>query len=921
MIFGKIWLSLLWILPALCTGMTNSVEAKGIDTQVTYPTGLIDTFSPAVAFIAAPHEAVEAEIISGGSVVWSSGEVETRDYQVSGARLDYKGAYTARVRVKQHGSWQEWSQPVEFSTPAQPVVRIVNPAHAGRAMGPMVRVEILVDSPGEPETVTARLGKRVIDLTGKPGNPGVFTGEAQAKEGVGELIASVLVDGRRQEAKSRFWTWNSPQTKGELVVLDLTGLAQWKSAENPEEALRMYDLVHAAAVLQGIVNRKGPRMMIRILETDQEWLEFLRERGGWLENVRLVEFREEGNPEKAFLDVVDRFRKDIRGLVVWDRNVYATSNVASTAAGVDDLLPVRSDAFGTVSMGLRKRFRVVVDLVGKFTGSGQIPDTQLESTGSAKNDAYLWAKVQYLDSGRANPLRLGYWLDSFWLTNPGRQPWWEHCLTNHDWVVRNRGFFFDLANFEDDRPQDDPDQTPGTDYRTFREIMLSAHRMGGGKMIHVAGFTPWAFKYTDHAIPPSPYHPVHTEWGLVHLISAFNGYLDADAHGLSGMSNASLWTQAPMPDRFVQSRLPSRLDMQQRGYMDENGVLAPLGFTMFYIGDFDSAAWVSRRILPLWRDPLRGTVPMGWAINPNLSDRIAPAFLFMHREKTAMDFFTAGDSGAGYVNPTMLFEPRKFSGLPAGDKDWIEHNLELYRKFNYRITGFLINGHAGALTEESLQMTAAFSPDGAASQVWLKGDNRLVDGMPMARMHHDLDPDVQASVDCMNRFRTDGTQFLNFRTILLGPEYITRLTNAAMASRPEAPYAMVDPYTFYYLLRHSLGGTNEKRATFTFDNLPPKVRGGRTLKAVVGVRNDGWDVWKAGSTFLTWGLEESVDWTKTQRVALPHDVAPGEGAVLEFDVLLPQATSEYVLYYDMASDGQAFRNRGGQHWEKRFSAF
>ncbi len=154
----------------------------------------------------------------------------------------------------------------------------------------------------------------------------------------------------------------------------------------------------------------------------------------------------------------------------WDPAVPATSNVATTAAGVEDLLPVRAAA-GTESLAdslAKLGLKLQLDLAGKFTGSGLIPDSETRSTGSAKCDAYLWAKARYLDTGRANARCLGYWLDAFWLKHPGRMPWWENCLSNHDWIVRNRGFLFDLSNWGDESPQDDPGQPVGTDLETFR---------------------------------------------------------------------------------------------------------------------------------------------------------------------------------------------------------------------------------------------------------------------------------------------------------------------------------------------------------------------------------------------------------------------------------------------------------------------
>jgi hypothetical protein len=39
------------------------------------------------------------------------------------------------------------------------------------------------------------------------------------------------------------------------------------------------------------------------------------------------------------------------------------------------------------------------DGTSKFTGSGLIPNSKRNSTGSAKCDAYLWMKDNYIDKG------------------------------------------------------------------------------------------------------------------------------------------------------------------------------------------------------------------------------------------------------------------------------------------------------------------------------------------------------------------------------------------------------------------------------------------------------------------------------------------------------------------------------------------
>lgn len=95
--------------------------------------------------------------------------------------------------------------------------------------------------------------------------------------------------------------------------------------------------------------------------------------------------------------------------MLYDTSVPSTSNVASTIAGVEGWLPVayRPGSAATsvynqlVASGL---LAVKLSLVGKFTGS---------RTGSAKADAYLWCKENYLDTGKTDPRLIAYYVDYY----------------------------------------------------------------------------------------------------------------------------------------------------------------------------------------------------------------------------------------------------------------------------------------------------------------------------------------------------------------------------------------------------------------------------------------------------------------------------------------------------------------------------
>jgi hypothetical protein len=608
-----------------------------------------------------------------------------------------------------------------------------------------------------------------------------------------------------------------------VVISALTGEAEAKDARplvtfdlTPTDG---YDLstaagknnnwaeVHLVAALQGIVNRKEPQLYVTYVSDDAKrpgwidrfWLDHLRAPGGWLETRPLV-------PADSLEALVSRFRDRIKGVVLYDLRVPATSNVASTAAGCEDLLPIPFDPTpGSVYDRLvvrGPRLPVMLRLLkddgaALFTGS---------ETGSAKCDAYLWAKRRYLDTGRCDAARLAYYLDAWWLQKPHKARPNCHSLSNHDYFIARKAFFFDLSPWDDEAPQDDPAQPLGTDYRTLTVLLRAAYdRTRGRQMIHVGGFVPWAWKYTQTA--GGRQGDVASEWQYGAILSCYNAYMDADALGLNAMANASVFRHFPLKRRYAQPK-PTAASLRADGFLDAAGTVVPRTYVSFYVGDYDAAAWLYQRLPTLWRDPARGTVPLGWAFNPNLADRFPVGMDWARRTATPEDAFIAGDSGAGYLNPGNLDRDRVHSHLPSGLSVWEKHCARYYRQWDISMTGFVIDGFAPPMSAEALAAYARFSPDGFAAQKLPRAQG-LVPGSltPFLTMSSDM-PNGHETDEAVSRIRKrldadsgDGPHFHLFRTILWTPTQHKALFDRVNAL-PDV--VVVDPYTLTALLRETL---------------------------------------------------------------------------------------------------------------------
>lgn len=99
-------------------------------------------------------------------------------------------------------------------------------------------------------------------------------------------------------------------------------------------------------------------------------------------------------------------------------------------------------------------------------------------------------------------------------------------------------------------------------------------------------------------------------------------------------------------------------------------------------------------------------------VNPNLSERAPMVFDYVYEHKTRQDFFIAGDSGAGYVIPFGLTAACDYRENPPAIFEWAKYSKPYYERFDYDITGFIINGNE-TVTNEIMAAFNEISPKGS----------------------------------------------------------------------------------------------------------------------------------------------------------------------------------------------------------------
>ncbi len=589
------------------------------------------------------------------------------------------------------------------------------------------------------------------------------------------------------------------------VYVVTSGVTKAASTAN-NDILDGNDMVRLVVSLQGLINRdfgldENHRSIVYYSNdtSDSDWLnEILKD--GVYKNFT----KKPITNKDRFLQTFEHQLKHC-GMVLWDSNVWATSNVAATMCGVDGYLPVRAGS------SLETRLKALgvpqkVNLKGMFknNGSGKIIGTNVNTTGSAKNDAYLWALEKY--GNRCSSKYIAYVLDAA-ATTPGSGFSEKGMvqLTNHDYLIARRAFFYDLAPYTGEIACDDPAGKVGLDASTMRKIFQKRYDRAKGEIGMNMGFPPWWAKYNKDynkgQLAAGTLEPYFAE-----LVTCYNLAMEADAADLADMTNGSAYYKyVPTLSKFENTKPATNMKYDNNKYY----------FTM-YIGDYDSSAWMKEYVYTMWMknggDRKRGKVNMMWSYNPNLSYRIPMAFDYIYKNKSAYDYFAAGDSGAGYVNPTALFAgvtlsqsgEKRPASTGDGSAKWIAYCQKFYEKFDLDITGFIINT-GNPFDKKVMDMYNQISPVG--STYYNGNDNRLLinNGVPYIQTRIGVGKNKSDYLYDWAFNNMKGYHFASYRTVNWTPTEISQTVDGYItyAKGKGKTVEYVDPYNFFSLIKQS----------------------------------------------------------------------------------------------------------------------
>jgi hypothetical protein len=291
------------------------------------------------------------------------------------------------------------------------------------------------------------------------------------------------------------------------------------------------------------------------------------------------------------------------------------------------------------------------------------------------------------------------------------------ALNTGDYLIKNKAFFFDLSPDNRIAPIDDRNQPVGTDVNTLKSILNQQSINNNKGIFTVVGFVPWFIKYTSTSDKESKMGDVESEWRMVEYISSYGGETDADAANPVGLTNASIFSQVKMSN-YKQNNDKDAVKSGKvvKEIYDPNTI-----YFSVYMGDYDGGSWTSGVLPSMYSYPtgLTDKYPLIWPIDSDLSKRIPQLYNWLYKTQRANDYFAAGNNGSGYLNPTVT------NILST----WRAHNVEMNKKFDIDITGFLIGGY-NKIRQNVQNEFAKMSPILVGYQIGAGVDTRKVGSTP-----------------------------------------------------------------------------------------------------------------------------------------------------------------------------------------------
>lgn len=295
------------------------------------------------------------------------------------------------------------------------------------------------------------------------------------------------------------------------------------------------------------------------------------------------------------------YRDSIQGLIIYDPDFIDSVNIAMMMAGQRDGIVVSPDQAAQLQQS-QDKMPVLADLRNYHWKS--------------RLQAYNWA----LDNLRrdASPQIVA-----------GLNPALAGALQSFLVATRAFVYWLDARDFF-------PDFTQGL--LSERRLMKRIFETFGPGAVHLGWFIsePFGVRLTSEA-------------GLPVLASDFFNNLEVWT-SIQNTQNGSSSTPVSGQAQSSQANQNSTSSNERQN--------EPKAYVSFTISDGDNIQYNQHRMTQIWRDPARGTIPLGWTISPALIQAAPAMAAYYLRTATPNDELLAGPSGAGYMYPSRWPQER-----------------------------------------------------------------------------------------------------------------------------------------------------------------------------------------------------------------------------------------------------------------------
>ena len=318
----------------------------------------------------------------------------------------------------------------------------------------------------------------------------------------------------------------------------------------------------------------------------------------------------------AALDaMLNRYGSSIQGMIIYDPNSIDSINIATMLAGQRDGMVVSPAQAGALQ-GPPHQLPVIADL-RIYQWKNRI-------------QAYAWAERNLLKNAATNLIA-------------GLDPKISGALRS--FLVATRTFIYWL-----DASKCIPDIFNGwiSECGLMKRI-FSAFPAG---TIHLGWFVdePQGVKLTSKAAMPvlaSDFFENLEVWTSVQNVQS----TDQTRNVGTGLAPSSA-TDLNIVEDQGEAEVPDQARTVGAGLTPALSAGVPKAYVSFTISDGDNLQYDQHRMAGLWRDPVRGSMPIGWTISPSLVQTAPSLAAYYMGTASSNDELIVGPSGAGYMFPS-----------------------------------------------------------------------------------------------------------------------------------------------------------------------------------------------------------------------------------------------------------------------------